>query len=292
MSKMTYKGTGVDYGAMDPFKRMAQRAARETAGNIRRLNNGEFQEVEASRGESVYLIEAAKSYFAHVDEGLGTKNLVADAMYKLTGKSYYGHVAQCTVAMGVNDAITSGALPLSVAMHLAVGDSRWFDDVKRCRDLIEGWKRACDLSRCVWGGGETATLKGIIMPEASLLACSVNGLVKPKERLIRAENIQHGDAIILIGSSGVHANGLTMARGVAEKLPDGYLTKLDDGRTYGEALLDPTYIYVGLVEDCLNGGVDIHSPTSSSNCLGNCQSSTSYRNTAHSMMPRRSATST
>jgi hypothetical protein len=55
--KMTYAGVGVDYDAMDPFKRMAQIAGRETAANIRRLNGGEFQEVEMSRGESAYLIE-------------------------------------------------------------------------------------------------------------------------------------------------------------------------------------------------------------------------------------------
>ena len=47
---MTYAGTGVIYDAMDPFKRMAQLAARETAGNINRLNDGEFREFEASRG--------------------------------------------------------------------------------------------------------------------------------------------------------------------------------------------------------------------------------------------------
>lgn len=256
--KMTYAGVGVNYDAMDPFKRMAQIAGRETAGNIRRLNDGEFQEFEMSRGESVYLIEAAKSYFAHVEEGLGTKNLVADAMYRLTGKSHYDHIAQDTVAMIVNDMITLGALPLSVAMHLAVGDSSWFDDEKRCRDLVEGWKNACNLARCAWGGGETPTLKGVVVPEAVVLSGSAMGLVKPKERLITAENIRHGDAIILIESSGIHANGLTMARKIADKLPDGYLTRLDDGRTYGETLLDPTHIYVGLVEDCLNRGVAIH----------------------------------
>lgn len=256
--KMTYAGVGVNYGAMDSFKRMAQLVGRETAGNIRRLNNGGFQEVEMSRGESVYLIETAKSYFAHVEEGLGTKNLVADVMYRLTGKSYYDQIAQDTVAMIVNDMITLGALPLSVAMHLAVGDSSWFNDEEKYRDLLEGWKKACNLARCVWGGGETATLKGVIVPEAVALSGSAIGLVKPKERLITAENIQHGDVIILIESSGIHASGLTMARKIAERLPDGYLTRLDDGRTYGETLLDPTHIYVGLVEDCLNRGVNIH----------------------------------
>ncbi|MFA6295234.1 MAG: AIR synthase-related protein [Candidatus Paceibacterota bacterium] len=254
---MTYAGTGVNYDAMDPFKRMAQIAGRETAGNISRLNGGEFRELEASRGESAYLIEAAKSYFAHVEEGLGTKNLVADAMYKLTGKSYYDQIAQDTVAMIVNDLVTLGALPLSVAMHLAVGASDWFNDEKRTHDLVNGWKNACDMARCVWGGGETPTLKGVVVPEAVVLSGSAMGLVKPKERLITSDKIRHGDAIVIIESSGIHANGLTLARKIADKLPMGYLTKVGI-RTYGETLLDPTHIYVGLVEDCLNQSVDVH----------------------------------
>ncbi len=252
---MTYAGTGVNYNVMDPFKRNAQLAAQETASNLKRFG---CSQVGMSRGESAYLIEMPDSYLAHVEEGLGTKNVVADAMYYHTGKSYYDHIAQDTVAMIVNDMITLGALPLSVAMHLAAGASDWFDDEDRCRDLLWGWKRACDLARCVWGGGETLTLKGVVMPGTVVLSSSAMGIVKPKERLINPANIQHGDAIVLIESSGIHANGLTLAREIAQKLPDGYLTKLDDGRSYGETLLDPTHIYVPLIEDCLDQRVDIH----------------------------------
>lgn len=254
---MTYAGTGVDYGAMDPFKRSAQLAARETARNIERLGGGVFREFEPSRGESAYLIETPTSFLAHVEEGLGTKNLVADAMYRHTGRSYYDQIAQCTMAMIVNDMITVGALPVVVAMHLAVGTSDWFDDKVRSYDLIFGWKNACDLARCAWGGGETPTLKGVIVPGTVLLSGSAMGIIEPKSRLISGP-IKHGDAIVIIESSGIHANGLTLARKIADKLPEGYLTKLSDGRTYGETLLDPTHIYVGLVEDCLNSGVNIH----------------------------------
>jgi len=253
--KLTYAGVGVDYEVMDPFKRLAQQAGRETATNILRLG---YSEVEMSRGESAYLMDVGDCYVAHVEEGLGTKNLVADAMYRLTGESYYDRIAQCTVAMIVNDMITLGALPLSVAMHLAVGASGWFNDEKRCEDLIHGWKKACDLTRCVWGGGETPTLKGVVDPDAVVLSGSAVGIVKPKSRLIDAANIRHGDAIVIICSSGIHANGLTLARQIAGKLPNGYLTKLSDGRMYGEALLDPTIIYVPLVEDCFKEGVEIH----------------------------------
>jgi phosphoribosylformylglycinamidine cyclo-ligase len=255
MERMTYAGSGVDYGALDPFKRRAQLAGRSTADVIRRLG---VSEVEMSRGESAYLVETPDTYLAHVEEGLGTKNLVADAMYRLVPtRSYYDHVAQDTVAMIVNDMITLGALPLAVAMHLGVGSSDWFKDERRTEDLIEGWRRACQLARCAWGGGETPTLSGVVEPAAVVLAGSAIGIVKPKGRLIRA-NIQHGDAIVVFESSGIHANGLTLARAIAERAPNGYLTPLRDGRTYGDALLDPTYIYVGLVEDCLGRGVDIH----------------------------------
>ncbi len=250
---MTYAGAGVDYDAMDPFKRACQHAGRNTSGNIRRLGCKEFT---PSRGESAYLIDAGEYFLAHVEEGLGTKNLVADRMYALTRRSYYDKIAQDTVAMIVNDLMTVGALPLSVAMHLAVGNSDWFDDHDRTQDLVSGWARACDLARCAWGGGETPTLKGIIVPGTIVLSGSAIGIVKPKERLIHGP-IEHGLAIVLVESSGIHANGLTMARAITRKLPNGYLTELSDGRTYGESLLDPTYIYVGLVEDCLDYGVDI-----------------------------------
>ncbi len=255
MERMTYAGAGVDYGALDPFKRRAQAAGRATAGVLQRLGAAE---VEMSRGESAYLIEIQDAFLAHVEEGLGTKNLVADAMYRLSpSRSYYDHIAQDAVAMIVNDMVTLGALPLAVAMHLGAGSSDWFKDERRADDLVNGWKRACELARCAWGGGETPTLSGVVEAETVVLAGSAIGIIQPKGRLIRA-NIQPGDAIVLFGSSGIHANGLTLARAIADRTPGGYLAALTDGRTYGDALLDPTHIYVGLIEDCLNRGIDIH----------------------------------
>ncbi len=249
----TYAEAGVDYDALDPFKRAAQRAAAMTGWHIRRFG---FSELMTSRGESAYIIETPEGYLAHVEEGLGTKSLVADEMYRLTGKSYYGHVAQCAVAMIVNDMITLGALPVSVAMHLAVGSSDWFADAERAQDLIDGWRKACHLSRCAWGGGETSVLKSVVEPGAAVIAGSAVGFIHPKERRIWP-HLGDGDAIVLIGSSGIHANGLTLARRIADDLPDGYLTRLSDGRSYGEALLDPTVIYVPLIEDCLNARIEI-----------------------------------
>lgn len=253
---MTYAETGVNYGAMDPFKIACQRRANETAYNAERFG---VTSLEWTRGESAYMMELKKqlSYpiISHVEEGLGTKNLIADAMMKITGKSYYDQIAQDTVAMIVNDMITLGNLPISLAMHLAVGDSDWFKIEKRVNDLIEGWGDACDQAGCIWAGGETPTLKGIIYPEASLLSGSAVGVHMAH---FNSARIKDGDAIIIFESSGIHANGLTLAREIAGKLPKGYETKLSDGRMYGEALLDPTHIYCDFIETCIGRGANIH----------------------------------
>ena len=102
---ITYQSTGVDYSAMDSFKRMAQLRARETSEN---LNYFGAKEVEASRGESAYVWEEQDSYRAFVIEGLGTKNKVADATRSITGRTHYDAIAQDTVAMIVNDLIVGG----------------------------------------------------------------------------------------------------------------------------------------------------------------------------------------
>ncbi|OGB74982.1 hypothetical protein A2810_02750 [candidate division Kazan bacterium RIFCSPHIGHO2_01_FULL_49_10] len=259
---MTYADVGVRYDDMDPFKVAAQKEAARTAANAERLG---WAHVPWSGGESTCLFAPnggrAPGYLmiAHTEEGLGTKNLVADAMYALTNELYYHFIAQDAVAMIVNDVITLGALPLSIAMHLATGSSDWFKDEARCLNLIRGWADACMLARCVWSGGETPTLKDVVMPKAFVLSGSVIGIVPNRsQHAMRPDEIQNGDAIIVIESSGVHANGLTLARAIADKLPDGYLTKLPDGRTYGETLLDPTLIYVRAIEACFGAGVRLH----------------------------------
>lgn len=251
--KMTYAKSGVDYDAMDPFKRAATKAAARTAKNLKQHR---CAEVPGCRGESAYLIDIGDAYIAHVEEGLGTKNLVADLMYGKYGNPYYASIAQDTVAMIVNDMITLGVPPISVAMHLAAGASDWFADVQRAKHLIDGWKAACDLAECAWGGGETPTLRDIVEPWTAMLSGSAVGLLRDKTRVFSPDKIRDGDAIVILESSGVHANGLTLARQIAAKT--SYDARIPGGRTFGEALLDPTCIYVPFVKRCVEWGADIH----------------------------------
>jgi phosphoribosylformylglycinamidine cyclo-ligase len=146
----------------------------------------------------------------------------------------------------VNDLITCGALPWSIAMHAAVGDAKWFDQGTLAKDLADGFAHACRESNAVWGGGETPALKGIVNPETIVLAGSAVGRLTPKSARITGR-VSDGDAIVFLASTGVQTNGLTLCRTLADRLPDGYLTRIDDGRTYGEALLDASAIYVKFV---------------------------------------------
>lgn len=252
---ITYKSTGVDYNAMDPLKRMAQLKARETAPNLEAVG---YKEVEASRGESAYVWEEPEKFGALVTEGLGTKNLVADEMRKITGKTYHRKIAQDTVAAIVNDIIPVGAKPLVVNAYFAAGSPDWFKDEQRMEELTDGFRDACNEAGAVWGGGESPTLRDIITGGKADLGGACLGEIKPKRRLTLGDKLTVGDRIILIESSGIHANGLTLARAVAKKLPQGYATKLPSGQMYGEALLTPTHIYAKLINDLFEAGVDIH----------------------------------
>ena len=254
--EMTYASVGVDYAAMDPFKKEAQKAARRTSGNLARHG---LEEVEWSRGESVYLTfdREHDCYEGHVHEGLGTKNLVADAVAKTMGWGYYYKIAQCTLAMGLNDAATLGVRPTTVTMHLGIGSSDWLENHERSQALIAGWEAACMNGRATWAGGETPTLRDIIIPGTAELSCSVCGKIESSKLLIRG-NIESGDRIVLLPSSGIHANGLTLARRIASQVSDGYATTLSDGRPYGLSLLDATILYGPIVEDCQDAGAEIH----------------------------------
>ncbi|MFA6992753.1 MAG: AIR synthase-related protein [Candidatus Gracilibacteria bacterium] len=254
MVKINYKKSGVNYDLLDPFKVLAQKAAKTTDTFAKDLG---IKSVKSSRGESCFLMEYKDGYLAHVEEGLGTKNLIADAMGKYGDKTYYNNIAIDTVATIVNDLITLGALPVSIAMHLAVGNSEWFRNHKRMEDLVKGWKLGCKLSGCVWAGGETPTLKGIIEKESALLGGSAVGIVKDKSQLISGD-IQSGDRIILMESSGIHANGASLARRIAKELPLGFKTKMDDGKTFGDGLLAPSIIYVPVIKKCFDAGIKIH----------------------------------
>jgi phosphoribosylformylglycinamidine cyclo-ligase len=253
-----YSAAGVDYSVMDPGKLLAQRAAADTA---RWLAARGASEVAASRGESAYVIELPDRYLSFVTEALGTKNLVADATRSVTGRTHYDAIARDTVATILNDLSSVGGQPLALTAYWGAGSSAWFDDAERMRDLTLGWAAACDEAGCAWGGGETQAIGGVVAPGAMVLGGSAIGSIAPKSDLLLGSKLQAGDAILIAKASGIHANGLSLARKLAAGLAGGYATRVPDdpgGRGLGEVLLDPTPLYGRLVETLQREGIALH----------------------------------
>ena len=164
------------------------------------------------------------------------------------------------VAMNVNDLICVGAEPLALLDYLAVERA----DPARLRELALGLRRGAELAGIEIPGGEVCQLPEVIRghpsPEGFDLVGSAFGTVA-LDAIIDGSACAPGDALIGLPASGVHSNGLTLARQAL--LEDGGLSldaRPDElgGATVADALLEPTVIYVRAVLDLLRSPVEVH----------------------------------
>ncbi len=243
-----YREAGVDYAVLDAGKREALAEALATS---HWLTAAGAQAVDSSRGEPAFVLRVAGSTLAFVLETLGTKSIIAREYHELAGVNHFDHVAYDTVAAVLNDLICVGAVPLVVNAYFATGSSAWYERAERADALLAGWRRACDDAQCAWGGGESPSLVDLLAPAEIELAGSALGFVPPPGAPLLGENLAPGDEIVLVASSGLHANGASLARRIAAKLPDGLQTTLPDGSPFGDALLAPSVLYVELVRQLL-----------------------------------------
>ena len=167
-------------------------------------------------------------------------------------------MAYDTVAAIVNDLCCVGALPLVVNAYFATGSSDWYSDSEAHAALLAGWREGCSDAGATWGGGESPSLSGLVSEPDIELAGSAVGLVPAGHGAILGGDLAVGDEIVLVASSGLHANGASLARLVADRLPEGYATQLPSGRLLGHALLDRSLIYAGLVSALYEAGTSVH----------------------------------
>jgi len=249
-----YRSAGVDYDALDRAKRSAIAGALATSPLLAARGG---QALDASRGEPAFAFQLGERCLAFVVEGLGTKSMIARALLESHGIDRFADVAYDTVAAILGDLCCVGALPLVVNAYFATGGSDWYARGPRAASLLAGWRRACEDAGCAWGGGESPSLAGLVADGEVELAGAAVGAVPQGREPILGERLKPGDEIVLVASSGLHANGASLARVLAERLPVGYATPLPSGRSFGEALLDPSAMYVGLLERLLEAAVPI-----------------------------------
>jgi phosphoribosylformylglycinamidine cyclo-ligase len=253
MTQGSYEATGVDYDVLDGAKRRALAAAATTLG-LPAARGASV--VSASLGEPATLLELGGVTLAFVLECLGTKSMIARAYEASTGVDRFDAIGYDTVAAVVNDLCCVGALPLLINAYVATGSASWYEGTRHA-SLVAGWLRACQDAGATWGGGESPTLSGLIEPEHVDLAGSAVGRLPEGRSPWLGSALAPGDEIVLVAANGLHANGASLARRLADELPSGWTTPLPSGRHYGEAVLDPGVLYAGLVERLWHDSVPV-----------------------------------
>jgi phosphoribosylformylglycinamidine cyclo-ligase len=228
--KLTYKDAGVDIDRADRFVESLKSIVKPTFRHEVLSGIGGFG--------SLFALNTTKYHnpiLVASTDGVGTKLRIAFMMGK------HDTIGIDLVAMCVNDVIVQGAEPLFMLDYCATGKI----DTQVLEDVVKGMAAGCAEAGCALVGGETAEMPSFYADGEYDIAGFVVGVVD-KEKVIDGTSIAVGDTIIGIGSSGIHSNGLSLARKVVfETLgmrPDEFISSL--GCTVGEELLRPTRIYV------------------------------------------------
>ena len=224
---LTYRDAGVDIDAGDALVERIKPFAKKTLR----------PEVIGGIGGFGALVEVSKKYKNPVmvsgTDGVGTKLKLAFRLKK------HDTIGIDLVAMSVNDILVSGAEPIFFLDYFACSKL----DVGVAADVVKGIAEGCEQANCALIGGETAEMPGMYDPNEYDLAGFAVGLVE-KSGIIDGRHIAKGDAVIGLASSGPHSNGYSLVRKVLAVSGADLFETLEGDRTLGQALLEPTRIYV------------------------------------------------
>jgi phosphoribosylformylglycinamidine cyclo-ligase len=225
-SPLSYKDAGVDIDAGDALVERIKPLARKT------MREG----VLAGIGGFGALFEVPKRYREPVlvsgTDGVGTKLKLAFEW------NMHDTVGIDLVAMSVNDVLVQGAEPLFFLDYFACGKL----DVDTAAAVVGGIARGCELSGCALIGGETAEMPGMYPAGEYDLAGFAVGAVE-KSKILTGANVQPGDVVLGLASSGVHSNGFSLVRKCIERAGANLPASLD-GRPFRDAVMEPTRLYV------------------------------------------------
>lgn len=240
---MDYKKAGVDieagYKSVELMKEHVKKTMRpEVLGGLGGFA-GAFDLSEIKNMEEPVLLSGS--------DGCGTKVKLAFVMDK------HDTIGIDAVAMCVNDIACSGGEPLFFLDYIACGKNY----PEKIASIVSGVAEGCLQSECALVGGETAEHPGLMPEDDYDLAGFAVGVVDKKD-IIDGSTIKAGDTLIGIASSGVHSNGFSLVRKVFEMTKESLDTYYDElGKTLGEALIEPTRIYVKALKNVKNAGVRI-----------------------------------
>lgn len=236
MAKATYKDSGVDLDIYaESMARLPRLLSRTFSPRVLPLEGGFAGLFQLDFSSPLFARHYDDPVLVACTDGVGTKLKVA----MLAG--VHNTVGVDLVAMSVNDALCCGAEPLFFLDYVAMSH----DDPERLEQIVEGITAGCLQSDCALLGGETAIMPDLYARGDYDLAGFCVGVVE-RRRVIDGRTIALGDAVLGIASSGLHSNGYSLVRRVVFDIAG---LKIDDridklGCTVGQALLEPTRIYV------------------------------------------------
>ncbi len=241
---LSYKDAGVDIDAGEALVQRIKSVAKATTR----------KEVVGGLGGFGALCRIPQGYKSPLlvsgTDGVGTKlKLALDA-------NKHDTIGIDLVAMCVNDLLVCGAEPLFFLDYYATGKL----DVDVATDVVTGIGEGCKQSNCALIGGETAEMPGMYQDEDYDLAGFCVGVVE-EEEIITGDNVALGDVLIAISSSGVHSNGYSLVRKVLEVSGNDIHSDITlDGKSFKEALLEPTKIYVKAIQSLQEklGNANLH----------------------------------
>jgi len=243
MAKATYKDAGVDLEAYrEAMSRLPRLISRTYTPRVIRLEGGFAGLFQLDFANRLFARRYRDPVLVSCTDGVGTKLKLAS----MTG--VHNTVGIDLVAMSVNDAICCGAEPLFFLDYVAMPK----DDPPLLEQIVEGISAGCVESDCALLGGETAILPDVYSPGDYDLAGFCVGVAE-RRSIIDGRAIAPEDLVIGVASSGLHSNGFSLVRKVVFEIAG---LKVDDpveelGKTVGEALLEPTRIYVRAVRRVL-----------------------------------------
>lgn len=238
MSKyVSYEESGVNIDANDQMVDQIQSSLKSTFGpRVMGLKGGFAGLFRLDYDEKLFKKNYKEPVLVACTDGVGSKVQIAGAMKK------FDTVGIDLVAMSVNDMLVQGAEPLFFLDYLAVNKL----EPAQVAEMVTGIAAGCKMADCALIGGETAEMPDTYKKNDFDMAGFAVGVVE-KKNIITGKHIAKGDVILGLGSDGVHSNGFTLARNICfkkEKLKYNDKPEMLDGKSIGEALLEPTRIYV------------------------------------------------
>jgi phosphoribosylformylglycinamidine cyclo-ligase len=243
---LSYEQSGVSIDANDQMVERISRSVASTHGpRVINMHNAFAGLFRLDYDEKLFKCNYRNPVLVACTDGVGTKIIIAQQMGR------YDTVGIDLVAMSVNDMIVQGAEPLFFLDYLAVNKL----DPEQIAQMVESIAAGCRMADCALIGGETAEMPDLYAKDEYDMAGFAVGVVE-RDRIITGSNVQKGDVILGLGSSGIHSNGYSLVRNICFKKHKLKVThRIDDlgGQRLGDVLLEPTRIYVKPIVKLLRG---------------------------------------